>query len=122
MMFKRELLDLVISGKKTQTRRLHKRVLKVGRIYALKRSWIEFTGDYIKIIRVTRQKLSEVNEDEAGKEGFGSIEEFQKAWIRINGSWNPEMEVIVYDFELTDPPPKQSRLNGQHNSNKADTG
>ena len=110
MMFKRELLDLVVSGKKTQTRRLHKRVLREGRIYALKRSWIESTGDYIKITRVTRQRLGEVNEDEAAKEGFSSIEEFQKAWIRINGSWDPEMEVIVYDFELTEPPPKQSRL------------
>ena len=110
MMFKRELLDLVVSGKKTQTRRLHKRVLREGRIYALKRSWIESTGDYIKITRVTRQKLGEVTEEEAEKESFSSIDEFRIAWIRINGSWDPETMVVVYDFELTDPPPKQSRL------------
>jgi hypothetical protein len=110
MMFKKELLDLVVSGRKTQTRRLHKRLLKDGRIYALKRSWIESTGDYIKITRVTHQKLGEVTEEEAGKEGFSSLEEFRNVWIRINGSWDPEMEVVVYDFELTDPPPKQRKL------------
>ena len=110
MMFKRELLDLVISGKKTQTRRLHKRVLKEGRIYALKRSWIKSTGDYIKITKVARQRLGEVTEEEAEKEGFNSLEEFRNAWVRINGSWDPDMEVVVYDFKLTDPPPKQSRL------------
>jgi hypothetical protein len=44
------------------------------------------------------------------KEGFCGIDEFRDAWIRINGSWDPKMEVVVYDFELTDPPPKQSRL------------
>jgi hypothetical protein len=110
MMFKRELLDLVLSGVKTQTRRLHRRVLREGRIYALKRNWIESTGKYIKITRVARQRLRDVSEEEAVKEGFSSIEEFQKVWIRINGSWDPEMEVVVYDFEIAEPPPKQSRL------------
>jgi len=110
MMFKRELLDLVISGKKTQTRRLHRRVLREGRIYALKRSWIESTGDYIKITKVTHQKLGDVSEEEAHKEGFSGLEEFRNAWISINGRWEPEMIVTVYEFELAEPPPKQSRL------------
>ena len=110
MMFKKELLGLVVSGRKTQTRRLHKRLLKEGRVYALKRGWFESTGDYLKITRVAHQRLGDITEEEAVKEGFSSIDEFRSAWIRINGSWDPEMEVIVYDFELTDPPPKQSRL------------
>jgi hypothetical protein len=110
MMFKRDLLDLVLSGVKTQTRRLHKRVLREGRIYTLKRNWSESTGKHIKITRVTHQRLGDVSEEEADKEGFSSIDEFRSAWIRINGSWDPDMVVTVYDFELTEPPPKQSRL------------
>ena len=109
-MFKKDLLNLVVSGRKTQTRRLHKNILREGRIYALKRSWIESTGDYIKITKVTRQKLGDVTEEEAVKEGFSNIDEFRSAWIRINGSWNPEMEVTVYEFELAEPPPKRSRV------------
>jgi hypothetical protein len=88
----------------------HKRVLKERRIYALKRSWIKFTGDYIKITKVTHQRLKDVTEEEAKKEGFNTLEEFKATWIRINGSWDPDTEVVVYDIELTEPPPKQTHL------------
>jgi hypothetical protein len=110
MMFQRDLLDLVISGRKTQTRRLHKHALKKGRIYTVKRSWIETTGEYIRITKVYPQKLGDVSEEEAVKEGFSGLDEFRDAWIRINGSWDPEMEVTVYEFELAEPPPKRSRV------------
>ena len=110
MMFNKELLDLVLSGRKTQTRRLHRRALKEGRVYALKRSWFKSTGDYVKITGVTRQRLRDVTEEDAWKEGFKSLEEFRAAWIEINGSWEPDTEVVVYDFELAEPPPKQTHL------------
>jgi hypothetical protein len=110
MMFKREFLDPIISGAKTQTRRLHKHPLKEGRIYAVKRSWLGETGEYIRITKVYPQKLGDVSEEEAHKEGFRGIDEFRDAWIRINGSWDPETVVTVYEFELAEPPPKQSRL------------
>lgn len=110
MMFKKSLLELVLSGLKTQTRRLHKHTLKKGRTYILKKNWVKNTGEYIKINRVAHQRLGDITEEDAEKEGFSSIEEFRKVWISINGSWDPDTEVVVYDFEITDPPPKQSRL------------
>jgi hypothetical protein len=110
MMFKKDLLDMVISGAKTQTRRRHKHTLRKDRIYAVKRNWLETTGDYIQIKKVYPQKLGDVSEEEAHKEGFSGLDEFREAWIRINGSWDPEMVVTVYEFELAEPPPKQSRL------------
>lgn len=110
MMFKKELLDLVLSGRKTQTRRLHSRLLRVGHIYAIQVSRVESTGYYIKITNVYQQRLGDVSEDEAAKEGFDNLEEFKETWIRISGSWDSEMKVVVYDFELSDPPPKQSKL------------
>jgi hypothetical protein len=110
MMFKRELLDLVISGKKTQTRRLHKNLLKEKQKYVIKRNWYKNTEYYIQIKKVYPQRLGDDSEEDAHKEGFGSLEEFRDAWIRINGVWDPEIVVTVYKFELAEPPPKQSRL------------
>jgi len=110
MMFQRELLDLVISGKKTQTRRLHKHPLKEKQKYVIKRNWYKNTEHYIQIKKVYPQKLSDVTQEEAIKEGFSGLDEFREAWIRINGSWDPEMFVTVYEFELAKPPPKQRRL------------
>jgi len=59
---------------------------------------------------VIRQKLGDFTPEEAGKEGFSGLDKFREAWIRINGSWDTEMVITVYEFELAEPPPKQSRL------------
>jgi hypothetical protein len=110
MMFKKDLLEMVLSGRKTQTRRLHKNLLKEKQKYVVKRNWYKNTEYYIQIKKVYPQKLGDVSEEEAIKEGFSGLDKFREAWIRINGSWNPEMVVTVYEFELAEPPPKQSRL------------
>ena len=110
MMFKKDLIDLVVSGRKTQTRRLHKNPLKEKQKYVIKRNWYNNTEHYIQIKKVYPQKLGDVSEEEARKEGFSGLDEFRDAWIRINGSWDPDMVVTVYEFELAEPPPKQSRL------------
>ena len=109
-MFKKDLLDKVLSGFKTQTRRFNKKTLRKGKIYALRKNWLENTGEYIKITKVYNQKLSDIAQEEIIKEGYSSLDEFRDAWIRIYGSWDPEMVVTVYEFELAEPPPKQSRL------------
>ena len=110
MIFKKDLLEMVLSGRKTQTRRRHKNPLRKGSIYAVKRNWLETTGEYIRITKVYPQKLSDVSEEEARKEGFSGLDKFRDAWIRINGSWDPDMVVTVYEFELAKPPPKRSRV------------
>jgi hypothetical protein len=110
MIFKKDLLEMVISGAKTQTRRRHKNLLKEKQKYVVKRNWYENTEYYIQIKKVYPQKLSDVSEEEAHKEGFSSLDEFRDAWIRINGSWDLDEVVTVYEFELAEPPPKQSRL------------
>jgi len=55
------------------------------------------------------QKLGEISEAEARKEGFNSLEEFKEAWIKIIGQWNPSLEVVAYEFKL-DKPPKNTTL------------
>ena len=100
VLFKRPLLFLVLKRRKTQTRRIHKRELKQGRIYPITDRWFSKPKGYIKIIRKYRQRLADITLEEIQKEGFNTLEEFKAAWIKINGSWNPEQTVIVYEFEL----------------------
>jgi hypothetical protein len=110
MMFNKDLLEMVLSGRKTQTRRRHKHPLKEKQKYVVKRNWYKNTEQYIQIKKVYPQKLGDVTQEEARKEGFSGLDEFREAWIRINGSWDPDMVVTVYEFELAKPPPKQRRL------------
>lgn len=101
MLFKRSLLALIIQGRKTQTRRLHKHQLKEGCIYPITDQWFAKPKAHIKILKVYQQRLGDITETEARKEGFNSIEEFKQAWTQINGSWQPETTVTVYEFQLS---------------------
>ncbi len=107
MIFKKEFLPLILSGRKTQTRRTHCRLLRVGRIYTIQVNRTKSTRHYLKVTKVYAQKLGETTEAEAHLEGFSSLDEFKEAWVKINGSWNPKQKVVVYQFELTHPPLKQ---------------
>lgn len=42
-----------------------------------------------------------MSEDDAFREGFWSLEEFKKAWIKINGNYDNQ-EVWVIDFEVVE--------------------
>lgn len=110
MIFKKEFLPLILSGRKTQTRRIHSRLLRVGHIYSIQVNRTKSTGHYLKVTNLYHQTLKQVTEADAVKEGFSKLDEFKQAWISINGSWDPKLKVVVYEFELTNPPPKQSRL------------
>jgi len=41
-------------------------------------------------------------------EGGYTVAEFKEVWRRINGSWDPNEVVVVYDFKVVETP----RLNG----------
>jgi len=98
LIFRREHIDLILEGRKTQTRRRHKHILKAGKVYGIKTSWVHWTGHRILITRVYRQRLGDITPEEARKEGGYTVEEFKEVWRRINGSWNPDEEVWVYEF------------------------
>jgi len=62
---------------------------------------------FIRIDAVRRQRLQYILFEEAVKEGFESLEAFQKEWGHLNGfsgpySWNKNPEVWVYDYHLFD--------------------
>jgi len=95
--FRRPFIFKIISGEKTQTRRLSGRY-QVGEILQVNNTeiWILITKKY-------RQRLGEISMQEIRKEGFSSPKEFQDAWKKIHGCWNPSMEVWTYEFEVISP-------------------
>jgi hypothetical protein len=103
MIFREEHIRLILKGKKTQTRRRHVRILKVGRVYRIQRSWYEWTDICILIIRSFQQRLGDITDEEAWREGGYTVEEFRKVWEEINGSWDPLEVVWVYEFRIYQP-------------------
>jgi hypothetical protein len=100
-LFKRSLIPLVLSGQKTQTRRAHKRRWIIGHTYKIKDQYLSKGLGTIKITRSFKQRLGDISEQDAQKEGFANRMEFIKAWTLINkGTWNPETVVTVYEFVL----------------------
>ena len=100
--FKRKHLELVLQGRKTQTRRVHKGLWTVGRIYAVRDRWFTKAAGYILITRRFRQRLGDISQKDIKKEGYEELEEYKKVWeeIRGPGSWNPDLVVTVYEFVL----------------------
>jgi len=101
LIFKKEHIRLILEGVKTQTRSRHKRPLKRGKIYDIKRDWYHSTGHKILVTDVYSQRLGDITPEEALKEGGGyTVEEFKKVWKGINGFWDPDEEVMVYEFKV----------------------
>lgn len=95
---------MILAGKKTATRRIWKKpMVKVGNIYKAKLKML--SKDYfaeIKITKLFKQKLYDMKKEDAIKEGYSNLKEFEKKWIEINGDWNGNQEVYVVEFELAE--------------------
>lgn len=99
-LFKKKLLIKVLDGSKVQTRRTHIRQWKVGKAYGIRDKLFEKPQGHILITRKFEQRLGEISETDAQKEGFENRAEFMKAWTMIYGSWNNEQVVTAYEFTL----------------------
>ena len=99
-LFKKDLIALILSDQKTQTRRIHKHGWEVGRIYKIKKCYYDKGQGAILITRKFKQRLGDISEEDAIKEGFATLEEFKKRWIEINHSWEPAQLITAYEFRL----------------------
>ena len=99
MLFKEKHVKKIVCGEKTMTRRTHKRTLKVGRIYGLRSRYFDKSKYHIKITRTFRQRLGDIPPEDVRKEGYETLEDFKRAWVEINGRWDPDQLVWVYEFE-----------------------
>lgn len=106
MIFTKENIELIRQGKKTETRRIWKKPhVKVGKTYQCRVSRFTKTPEdspYIKIKKICKERLKEIygRPSDWLYEGCYSLLEFQNEWMKLHGSWNPEQEVYVIDFEV----------------------
>jgi len=105
-LFKKPLLQLVLEGKKVQTRRTHRRMWKVGKTYGIRDKLFVKPEAKILILRRFGQRLGDITEEDAQKEGFENREEFMKAWTEIYGQWLPDQVVVAYEFKLEKRTPR----------------
>jgi hypothetical protein len=102
VMFKRCFLDKIVKGEKTQTRRMHRKTWQVGKAYPVQTRWYDKSALRILVTRKFQQRLGDISLDEVYKEGFGSVEEFKRAWIEINGGWDADCVVWAYEFSVAE--------------------
>lgn len=98
LLFKPEFVDLILSGRKTQTRRVHKRPRRVGSIHNCQINFDSKPFCRVLITRVRHQMLCDISEADILKEGFNSRGEFFKFFERYGG--NSSFVVTVYDFKV----------------------
>ena len=79
------------------TRRLKKPRLRIGGIYSL-RVGHKLLSDKIKVLRIYPQRLGEMSEEDARREGFESLEEFKRAWITLYRRWDDGQQIWVVEF------------------------
>lgn len=100
LLFKPEHVEPILSGRKTQTRRLGRKRWKVGSVHQCRLSRRARPFAWVRITGVRRERLGCISEEDARKEGYRSVEAYREAFERIYGFWDPEAEVWVVDFEL----------------------
>ena len=85
-------IERVLAGKKTATRR-NGRYADVGEVMILENK--KFIID-----KVYRQKLGELTDEHAHREGFDSLDEYRQAILALHPGmpWLPTMRVWVHEF------------------------
>ncbi|MGP4042166.1 ASCH domain-containing protein [Gracilibacillus sp. D59] len=85
-------VDKVLKGIKSATRR-NGRYADIGEMMELK-------DKKFRIDNVYKQKLGELTDEDANREGYESLEAYKQAILSIhpNMPWLPEMEVWVHEF------------------------
>ncbi|MGB9886282.1 MAG: ASCH domain-containing protein [Moorellales bacterium] len=104
LLFKPEHAELIVSGRKTQTRRLGRKRWKVGSVHQCRTSRRAKPFALVRITGVRRERLGDISEEDVRREGYGSVEAYRKAFERVYGFWDPEAEVWVVDFEPVENP------------------
>jgi hypothetical protein len=100
MLFKKPLLEKIIDGSKTQTRRTSKQTYKVGQTYGVTCRRYQKSQGHIQILNAKQPRLGDITQEDVKAEGFQTLDEFKETWIKINGEWNLNQLVTAYEFRL----------------------
>lgn len=111
MLFTEKHISMVLSGKKTQTRRRwDSPQVKVGNSYRATTDLFTPRAEapaYIEIVDLRTEPLGEIDTTDAAAEGGYSVDEFVDLWTEMHGEWNPDEEVWVIDFVGHETDPRQ---------------
>jgi uncharacterized protein YhfF len=110
MIFQREHREQVRSGEKTMTRRRwdENDQVTAGKTYRatlggnVEQGMFTKREDcdcFIRVNDVYRERLGDMSESDAAREGDYSLAEFRDVWRDIHGQWNPDEQVWVVAFE-----------------------
>ena len=105
LLFKPYHRDLILSGRKTETRRIWRsgRRAKPGSLHfaSTRMFWESAKFATLLIEDVWQELLAEMSEASAQREGYTCVEpDFRDAWTKIHGKWEPEIKVWVVRFHV----------------------
>ena len=101
MLFKKDLIERILAGKKTMTSR-SKKLCEVGDLTNLmaNKDYSKQTGKYLRITKVYRKFLGEFTVEDSHREGFSGLGKFKSYWEQNIGSWDPTLFLWIHEFEI----------------------
>lgn len=97
MIFGQDMIDLIVAGEKTQTRRRSGRY-GVGRIYSVQPGRGQKGVASIQIVERRLQRLREITTLDAIAEGFSCRQRFFDRWAAMTGGVDFDQLVYAYRF------------------------
>ena len=106
ILFKQYHVPLILSGRKTQTRRLGKKRWTVGKVYQAKTSYMAKPFAYLKLTDLRYEPLEPMSEADAHAEGYNKLQSYLQAFKEIYKYPLDEANPLVWvlDFELASVP------------------
>jgi hypothetical protein len=100
LLFRPDEVRLVQYGSKSVSiRPLRKTRMRAGTIYDAKLSVVaDRPFARLLVTDIYRRRLGELTDEEALRDGAGSLEEFRKRWEASTGGWDPKEIVRVIEF------------------------
>jgi hypothetical protein len=87
LIFKKQYIEKITSGKKTVTRRKSRPMVKVGCTYNIRINFFNHLPDRIRVELVYSQRLCEMTYQDALKGGaVTSLKEFRREWAELYGA------------------------------------
>ena len=89
----------IYSGARTAVRQIHRQGAKVG--MRMRAVFKTYNIVDLRITAVYNQRLGEMNDDDAQKEGYESLDLFKEAWNQrhpVRG-WSPEQSIWVIEWK-----------------------
>lgn len=111
ILFRPEHVAPILRGEKTQTRRTGRRRWRPGSIHECRTEMFGKPFARVRILSVRQEPLGAITENDAMREGYGSVEEYLEAFFRIYEKKLKGMRLVdigrmpvwVIDFEVVGP-------------------